>query len=762
MTLGDLQWVNDQEPDKCHYYEHQGRQDPASLLYFDERGDKPSEILKDFHASFPDFGLVLNSAVPDFQGVAYDVWIYAKDFFRDEDWWRRSVPYPFARTFFSPGGRAEGEEWCNSFAVNQPTSTSAIHNIISAMTNGLIGKMWTNQGPPPSVESKIVRLPKIHYPEGGNFISPGTIVVIVCFPLISMSFYPVMTWTLQAEKVEKNLMAMQLQSLRLFNYWVATYLWDSFLYWSVVALYLIMNKVVANEIFEPLNWGQLVCACFLWGHSQVGMAVFQSAIMGKSKLSTLLCYMIILIMPIASPILLLVIRGKWPTILQVIPPLNFVRASGMVVNKGNGDFSETAQAEFDELCGAQFGIGSLLLVVGVVLHIFFVNDLSMARILGLLQRRKSRCPGGGEPVAPQKDMDDEDVVTEENRLLDRDKCDDIVQIRKLWKVYPDGYAAVKGVSFGIPKGECFGLLGPNGAGKTTVISMLSGSVDVTNGEASICGLDVRSQMKDIHKVLGVCPQFDIVYQELTIEEHLLLFARIKGIKRGLERGLVRNVAEAVGLDGDPFRTQAKNLSGGMRRRLSLAIALVANPRVVYLDEPSTGLDPETRQGLWRVVSQITADRSIVLTTHSMEEADALCHRIGIMAAGQLRCLGSPVHLKNKFGHGYHLAITMEPVTEGDAAAVSASRLENLDNFVRKELAADAKVMESWKGAHWRTYLLPKDSVQVSRVFEVMTKEQIKELSIQEWSLNQTSLNEVFLQIAADAEAEQEKQRRGLA
>ena len=96
-------------------------------------------------------------------------------------------------------------------------------------------------------------------------------------------------------------------------------------------------------------------------------------------------------------------------------------------------------------------------------------------------------------------------------------------------------------------------------------------------------------------------------------------------------------------------------------------------------------------------------RSVVLTTHSMEEADALCHRIGIMAAGQLRCLGSPVHLKNKFGHGYHLSVTLQPVAEIQVVSENTRQIEVLDDFVCKELAADAKVMETWKGAHWRTY-----------------------------------------------------------
>merc|ERR1719210_2043124 len=156
---------------------------------------------------------------------------------------------------------------------------------------------------------------------------------------------------------------------------------------------------------------------------------------------------------------------------------------------------------------------------------------------------------------------DSDVLAEASRAESDTEvmCDNVV-VRKLVKEYPSGFLAVKGVSFGIKKGECFGLLGPNGAGKTTIISMLSGSQGVTSGKALVGGFDVQSQMKNIHQILGICPQFDIVWQDMTVLEHLLLFARIKGVAKSNERSLARQVAEACNLDGDPLRMAAKRLS----------------------------------------------------------------------------------------------------------------------------------------------------------------------------------------------------------
>lgn len=281
--------------------------------------------------------------------------------------------------------------------------------------------------------------------------------------------------------------------------------------------------------------------------------------------------------------------------------------------------------------------------------------------------------------------------------------------------------------------------------------MLSGSQRVTSGGATVCGMDVRKQMRKIHQVIGVCPQFDVVWQDLTVFEHFVLFARIKGVPRGKEQAVARRVAEAAGLDGDPLHMQAARLSGGMRRRCSLGIALVGNPRVVFLDEPSTGLDPVTRQALWRIISIITPGRCVMLTTHSMEEADAVCQRIGIMAYGQLRCLGSSLHLKSKFGQGYHLVCSLEHRGDESPEQASAAQ-EALDAFVQRALAIDAVVMPSWKGDNMRTYALPVETLKVSRVFEVLTESVCRDLRVQEWSLNRASLNEVILKVASDASA----------
>jgi ABC-type multidrug transport system ATPase subunit len=210
---------------------------------------------------------------------------------------------------------------------------------------------------------------------------------------------------------------------------------------------------------------------------------------------------------------------------------------------------------------------------------------------------------------------------------------------------------------------------------------------------------------------------------------------------------VRRVAEAVRLDGDAYNTVASQLSGGMKRRLSLGIAIVSNPHVIFLDEPSTGLDPETRQSLWAIVSRLKSDRAVILTTHSMEEADALSQRIGIMATGYLRCIGSPLHLKNKLGKGYQITATFSHAT----TEILLERRRAFTELVKTEVSSGAEVQESFKGDRVLSLNLPKGNLEIARVFDVLQEQRIKAYAILDWSIAQTSLNEVFLRIVEEAE-----------
>ncbi|KAL4939151.1 hypothetical protein BDV06DRAFT_41263 [Aspergillus oleicola] len=244
---------------------------------------------------------------------------------------------------------------------------------------------------------------------------------------------------------------------------------------------------------------------------------------------------------------------------------------------------------------------------------------------------------------------DRDIADEINRVSDSKDNLCLLHVSKAFK----RFVAVEDITFGVGAGEVFALLGPNGAGKTTVISLVRGDIEPTRngGQILVDNISVLKQRAAARSRLGVCPQFDAMDQ-MTVIEHLVFYARIRGVT-DIEHN-VREIIRAVGLT--PFKHRmATKLSGGNKRKLSLGIALMGNPSVLLLDEPSSGMDAASKRVMWRTLSAVTPERSIVLTTHSMEEADALAHRAGIMARRML-ALGTTDALRSKYGNMYHVHI----------------------------------------------------------------------------------------------------------
>ena len=217
------------------------------------------------------------------------------------------------------------------------------------------------------------------------------------------------------------------------------------------------------------------------------------------------------------------------------------------------------------------------------------------------------------------------------------------------------FHAVQGVSLAIDEGELLVLLGHNGAGKSTTINMLTGILDTSSGDATVFGFSVNFQMAQIRKLMGVCPQHDKLYAKLTGREHLDLFARLKGVPDAQVTPEVNARLSDVLLTASADVT-ADAYSGGMQRRLSIALALLGDPKIVFLDEPTTGMDPVTRREVWDMIVRAKKGRVILLTTHSMEEADILGDRIAIMAKGLLQALGTSIGLKKEYGGGFRISI----------------------------------------------------------------------------------------------------------
>jgi ABC-2 type transport system ATP-binding protein len=220
-----------------------------------------------------------------------------------------------------------------------------------------------------------------------------------------------------------------------------------------------------------------------------------------------------------------------------------------------------------------------------------------------------------------------------------------IDVRSIVKKFGD-FTAVNGISFTVDDGEIFGLLGPNGAGKSTLIRMLVTLLPPTAGTAVIHGYDIVKQADGVRQTIGVIPQAMTSDLELSVEENLIIFAKLYGVPRQKRERLITELLEAVELT--KWRAApVKNLSGGMRRRVEIARGLVHEPRIFFLDEPTTGLDPVSRVAVWEMLQKIKSERdlTILITTHYMDEADKLCDRIAIVDHGELKALDSPLKLK---------------------------------------------------------------------------------------------------------------------
>ncbi len=224
-----------------------------------------------------------------------------------------------------------------------------------------------------------------------------------------------------------------------------------------------------------------------------------------------------------------------------------------------------------------------------------------------------------------------------------------VAVKDLRKAF-NGQMAVDGVSFTIDKGECFGLLGPNGAGKTTTIRMLATVLAPDGGDATIGGFSIKNQAEKVRGIIGVCPQDLALYEEMSALDNLIFFGKMAGLSGKDAREQAAANLQLMELS-ERGKDKIQKYSGGMKRRVNLAIALMGHPQLLFLDEPTVGIDPQSRNKIFDTIQDLQKQGITVLyTTHYMEEADHLCKRVAIIDGGQVIAMDSPYELKKKIGN----------------------------------------------------------------------------------------------------------------
>ncbi|KAK9882108.1 hypothetical protein WA026_018950 [Henosepilachna vigintioctopunctata] len=309
-----------------------------------------------------------------------------------------------------------------------------------------------------------------------------------------------------------------------------------------------------------------------------------------------------------------------------------------------------------------------------------------------------------------------------------------IQIENLCKTF-GAHEAVKNLTLNLYEDQITVLLGHNGAGKTTTMSMLTGIFPPSKGTAYINGHDIRTQIMNVRDSMGLCPQHNVLFDELTVREHLQFFCKLKGVQKADVNEEVDSFLKLLSLE-DKADEKCNTLSGGMKRKLCVGIAICGNSKVIMLDEPTAGMDPTARRFIWEFLQKQKKGRTILLTTHFMDEADLLGDRIAIMSNGELKCCGSSFFLKKKYGTGYHLIIEQLP----------NCKPQNITSLLSKYIP-HIKI-ESNAGTEL-TYLLPEE---YSTKFPEMLYEiesHTEKLGIRSFGISLTDLEEVFMKVGTN-------------
>ncbi|KAI4457978.1 atp-binding cassette transporter subfamily a abca [Holotrichia oblita] len=377
--------------------------------------------------------------------------------------------------------------------------------------------------------------------------------------------------------------------------------------------------------------------------------------------------------------------------------------------------------------------GSLIYMGGIAIIAFCLLFLVEYRIF---DRLIYSCKKNISSVPTIEDTDDSDVLEEKRRVRTGEiqPGDYEVVLKDLTKQYSN-FFAVNQLCLGIKGYECFGLLGVNGAGKTTTFKMMTGDVVMSHGNGWIRNFNMQTQMKQVQKNVGYCPQFDALLDDLTGKETLIMYCLL----RGLPFMECKYIAMQLAKEFDFYRhldKQVKAYSGGNKRKLSSAIALIGDPAIVFLDEPTAGMDPSTKRNLWNTLCRIRdSGKCLVLTSHSMEECEALCTRLAIMVNGAFKCLGSTQHLKNKFSEGYMLTVKVKK---------SGGYLFNDENIVPIERYIQTHFPSAiLKENHQEllTYFIPDTSLPWSKMFGIMERGKREIDNLEDYSLGQSSLEQ---------------------
>ena len=569
------------------------------------------------------------------------------------------------------------------------------------------------------------------------------VVGIIFYPMAVSLLMPLFMYNIVIEKERQLIEIMRINGLKMRNYWISYFIFNYILYLITIFFFIIFGTYVFGlNLFRETSFLLIILTIFIWGFAQIGLAYFFQSFLSNGRTTSIIGYMISLWLTIICACLnmaLFVLPKEAPYILNILPSfaicrIFFYMASYCGYDSCIGDFVNVNNE-------VRYALGYMMLgaviftVLGVYLHeilpkqfgirktpFFCIEDeIKSCQRKNLENKSEEDLNNKGKKLdenIEENNIKNNLIENENNSILSNNPLKD-KEIQKEFKIVEDlidkGKNELKKyplVCSGLTKiyssnlkskdpkkrkkksldnfticlndNEIFGLLGPNGAGKTTFFSILTGIYEPTNGNAFIRGHSIKTELERSYEFIGYCPQFDLLWEDLSVENTLYFYSRIKNKEKSKINYMVKKILEDVNLM--KFKNYlVRELSGGMKRRLSLGIALIGEPPIVFLDEPTTGLDPKNKREIWDILSHCKENRCMILTTHLMDEAETLCDRIGIILKGKIRCLGSQYKLKAEYGKGFKLCINLKPYLLEDSYS-NEDKIENLkklENIIKE-------------------------------------------------------------------------------
>ena len=625
----------------------------------------------------------------------------------------------------------------------------------------------------------------------GEFMGYMIGVILVMAYMSPLSLY---VYRMVGDKETKIKESMKIMGLEEGQYFLSY-----FIQYSVINIFTsLINAGLFTCFLDCIPYYYLFVTLLLWSLNVFALIYFFQSFIDKTKIALVLSLVIYFMMYCVS--LACMFEGGsmvWKIVLSLFPQV-CLNNGILLFSKFQYHFRTFKDREFlDIYTTFSVGIMFLMFVVDFFLFLFlgfYLNNV-LPHDFGIRKpfyfictsdfwcknRKKNDSKKIGEKLEEdekekEKNKDyvvygsKDDIIPDDNDNLygnspnfeseeiykNRTKKDDVLKIRNILKIFGDGKVAVDGVNLNFYKDEIFALLGHNGAGKTTLISMLTGLYEATQGTALYEGVNILDSMNMelFREKLGICPQHDILFQDLNIREHLEMFSIFKGVESDNVENEVNKTLHDFQLEEIQYML-AKNLSAGQRRKLSISISLIGGSKVIFLDEPSSGMDITSRRNLWEILKRQTDGKIIILTTHYMEEASVLGKRIGIINLVKMKCIGSPLFLIEKYGRFMSLNVTKEEDCDsGKIIEFMKSNCENIEYEALSEEIMFRIPIKSESGEKRKNFDL--------KSFFTKFDQNIKKLQIKSYSVSMPTLEDVFLNVAAEdnnnSKSEEEKEQ----